>query len=64
MVDESHTYDPPSGPAGRRTQVCARTDPVGPHVLGCYRVVVPPPVPFPSVPPPAAWPAGFPGDPG
>jgi hypothetical protein len=41
MVDESHTYDPPSGPAGQWTQVYARTDPVGPHVLGYYRVVVP-----------------------
>jgi hypothetical protein len=59
MVDEPHTYDPPSGPAGRWTQVYARTDPVGPHVLGYYRVVVP----SPSVPPPTAWPTGFPGAP-
>jgi len=67
MVDEPHTYDPPSRPGGQWTQVYARTDPVGQHVLGYYRVVVPAPspapVPSPSVPPPTAWPTGFPGDP-
>ena len=67
MVDEPHTYDPPSGPSGHWTQVYARTDPVGQHVLGYYRVVVPAPspapAPSPSVPPPTAWPTGFPGAP-
>lgn len=66
MVDESHTYDPPSGPSGHWTQVYARTDPVGQHVLGYYRVPVPAPapapVPTPSVPPSTTWPTGFPGD--
>ena len=54
MVDEPHTYDPPSRPGGQWTPVYARTDPVGQHVLGYYRVVVPAPspsVPSPSVPP-------------
>jgi hypothetical protein len=72
MVDEPRTYDPPSGPSGRWTQVYARTDSVGQHVLGYYRLVVPapPPVqgaptqsaPSSSVSPPTAWPTGFPGD--
>lgn len=66
-VDEPHTYDPPSRPGGQWTQVYARTDPVGQHVLGYYRVVVPAPspapAPSPSVPPPTAWPTGFPGVP-
>jgi hypothetical protein len=39
MVDEPHTYDPPSGPSGHWTQAYARTDPVGQQVLGYYRVV-------------------------
>jgi len=67
MVDEPHSYDPPSRPGGQWTQVYARTDPVGQHVLGYYRVVVPAPspapVPSPAVPAPTTWPTGFPGDP-
>ena len=67
MVDEPHTYDPPSTPGGHWTQVYARTDPVGPNVFGYYRYVLPAappaPVPSPSVPPPTVWPTGFPGDP-
>jgi hypothetical protein len=68
MVDEPRSYDPPSGPSGHWTQAYARTDPVGRHVQGYYRVVGAAPAqgaprPSPSVPSPAAWPAGFPGDP-
>jgi len=37
------SYDPPSDPSGHWTQVYARIDPVGQHVLGYYRVVVPAP---------------------
>jgi cell wall-associated NlpC family hydrolase len=79
MVDESHSYDPPSGPSGHWTQAYARTDPVGQQVLGYYRVAGPTPAPAPTPKPPTAptpkpptaptpkpptvWPTGFPGDP-
>jgi cell wall-associated NlpC family hydrolase len=41
MVDEPHTYDRQPGPSGHWTHAYARTDPVGRHVLGYYRVAVP-----------------------
>jgi NlpC/P60 family len=60
MVDESRTYDPPSGPSGHWTRVYARVDPVEPHVLGYYRFAVPAPVPPPTVPPPTVPPPTVP----
>jgi cell wall-associated NlpC family hydrolase len=64
MVDESHTYDPPSQPSGHWTQVYARVDPVEPHVLGYYRPVIPAPASPPATPPSSVWPTTFPSDDG
>ena len=50
MVDEPHTYDPPSGPSGHWTQAYARVDLVGQQALGYYRFAVPVPAPSPSPP--------------
>ena len=65
MVDEPHTYDPPSSPSGHWTQAYARVDPVESGALGYYRLTVATPTPAPPPPPPTApgWPTAVaPGD--
>jgi cell wall-associated NlpC family hydrolase len=65
MIDEPHTYDPPTKPSGSWTQAYARVDAVGQHVSGYYRFAGPAPVPAPAPAPspgssPSPAPSGWP----